>query len=769
MAANSYSGFPYADGSQYSAPVTAASVNPGAAPPFPYAAAAYPATAYHATNPPPPPYPGYGYGRPMQPFNNPYDAGGTQPQTKVHYSAPPTRNLPQVVRPNNHHPHHHRDRQKMLPPRPKAVHYCEICKISCSCPRAYTEHLESKKHKKREAGQNAPAGSQTVTGPNKYHCELCDVICTDKDAYAAHVRGSKHQKVVKLHTKLGKPIPEEDPSKFAKSDTKKASISDSAAEGSVMGTVAPSTVAVSKDEDEVKPVGAEYIEEIKEDGKVSMFNCKLCDCKFSDPNAKEMHMKGRRHRLQYKRKVKPDLVVDIKQTARQKRLALLQSDLWNMRRNPMEAGGGWMPRRGFNDFDMIGGPAPSGMPPRGMNSRGAGGSPFMGWGGFAGIVPNVRPEGINDFYTIARHSEIYPKEKSLHNIHEIVSNTERGLRLVSDVLTGIGESTIKKENPDTEGNEGESSNGMAKVSFQQAGDNGQVRMLQGVMRVGALAKGLLLQGDNTVQMVVLCAEKPKLALLERVASELTIQLKLLSTGNKTYLVSVGVEDGSISVTDGTMTVHISLTTPLFREEDVCRSGIIKTEKNDDEDDGFPREAALRALAELRHSKWFQAKAATLPSCVLVIRVMRDIRQRFPVWQAMSQWALELLVEKVISSARFPLGPSDGLRRIMEAVSTGLLINGPGLVDPCEKDPCDVIRSLTAQQREDITHCGQMFLRLIAFKQIFKILGMEQMSTSKLKWKFWLLNRKRACDDGDNDGETDGKLQKTATATTTTAA
>ena len=35
-------------------------------------------------------------------------------------------------------------------------------------------------------------------------------------------------------------------------------------------------------------------------GKTVSFNCKLCDCKFNDPNAKDMHMKGRRHRLQYK-------------------------------------------------------------------------------------------------------------------------------------------------------------------------------------------------------------------------------------------------------------------------------------------------------------------------------------------------------------------------------------------------------------------------------------------------------------------------------------
>ena len=47
--------------------------------------------------------------------------------------------------------------------------------------------------------------------------------------------------------------------------------------------------------------GHEYIEEVKNEfNKVVSFHCKLCECKFNDPNAKLMHMKGRRHRLQYK-------------------------------------------------------------------------------------------------------------------------------------------------------------------------------------------------------------------------------------------------------------------------------------------------------------------------------------------------------------------------------------------------------------------------------------------------------------------------------------
>lgn len=83
-------------------------------------------------------------------------------------------------------------------------------------------------------------------------------------------------------------------------------------------------------------------------------------------------------------------------------------------------------------------------------------------------------------------------------------------------------------------------------------------------------------------------------------------------------------------------------------------------------------------------------------------------------------ALELLAEKIISTAGMPLSPGDCLRRVMEALSTGILINGPGLLDPCEKDPHDVLITLSKQQREDLTVSAQQFLRMIAFRQIHKV-------------------------------------------------
>ena len=48
------------------------------------------------------------------------------------------------------------------------------------------------------------------------------------------------------------------------------------------------------------------------------------------------------------------------------------------------------------------------------------------------------------------------------------------------------------------------------------------------------------------------------------------------------------------------------------------------------------------------------------------------------------------------------------------------------MDPCEKEKADAAASLTAQQREDITASAQHALRLITFKNIHKVLGIQPL-------------------------------------------
>lgn len=76
-------------------------------------------------------------------------------------------------------------------------------------------------------------------------------------------------------------------------------------------------------------------------------------------------------------------------------------------------------------------------------------------------------------------------------------------------------------------------------------------------------------------------------------------------------------------------------------------------------------------------------------------------------------AMELLTEKVLSSAGQPQSPGDALRRIMEALASGLLLpGGPGLLDPCEKEPTDAAGKLSPQEREDITASAQVISQIL---------------------------------------------------------
>lgn len=428
----------------------------------------------------------------------------------------------------------------------------------------YKEHLEGQKHKKKEAAlkasQNTSSSNNSTRGTqNQLRCELCDVSCTGADAYAAHIRGAKHQKVVKLHTKLGKPIPSTEPNVVsqAASSTAVSASKPTASPSSIAAnncTVNTSSIATSsmkgltttgnsslnstsntkvsavptsmaakktstpkinfvggnklqstgnKTEDikgtecvkstpvtsavqipevkqdtvsepvtpaslaalqsDVQPVGHDYVEEVRNDeGKVIRFHCKLCECSFNDPNAKEMHLKGRRHRLQYKKKVNPDLQVEVKPSIRARKIQeekmrkqMQKEEYWRRReeeerwrmemrryeedmywRRMEEEQHHWDDRRRMPDGGYPHGPpgplgllgVRPGMPPQPQ-----------------GPAPLRRPDSSDDRYVMTKHATIYPTEEELQAVQKIVSITERALKLVSDSLSEHERTRTKRE------------------------------------------------------------------------------------------------------------------------------------------------------------------------------------------------------------------------------------------------------------------------------------------------------------------------------------
>ncbi|XP_039660350.1 zinc finger RNA-binding protein isoform X2 [Perca fluviatilis] len=755
------------------------------------------------------------------------------------------------------------------PPKPPQIHYCDVCKISCAGPQTYKEHLEGQKHKKKEAALKVSQSSSSSSGggggvlarnaQNQLRCELCDVSCTGADAYAAHIRGAKHQKVVKLHTKLGKPIPSTEPSMVpqtsasttaAPSKTTTAplsstsslcvaasSSSSSAATSSTPPYLKPvsivssgvagakntlansfsaatpasagkkvnapkinfvggnklqttakmdeakveaskpatpssaahdpktdvsdslSTSALAALQSDVQPVGHDYVEEVRNDeGKVIRFHCKLCECSFNDPNAKEMHLKGRRHRLQYKKKVNPDLQVEVKPSIRARKIQeekmrkqMQKEEYWRRReeeerwrmemrryeedmywRRMEEEQHHWDDRRRMPDGGYPQGPP---GPPGLLGVR-----PGMPGLQPQGPVPPRRPDSSDDRYVMTKHAAIYPSEDELQSIQKIVSITERALKLVSDIITDQDKDKAKEED---------------KEEKEPSKD----RALKGVMRVGVLAKGLLLRGDKNVNLVLLCSEKPTKSLLSRIVEHLPKQLTIVTP--EKYEVSGSIQEAAIILTscaEPKMEVTITLTSPVIREEN-GRDGDVTSGMVKDPADVLDRQKCLDALAALRHAKWFQARANGLQSCVIIIRILRDLCQRVPTWSTFPGWAMELLVEKAISSASAPLSPGDALRRVFECISSGILLpGGPGLVDPCEKKLVDTLTTMGEQQREEITSSAQFALRLLAFRQIHKVLGMDPLP--QMNPRFNVRNsRKRRRDNSDGTDSLEGEGKK----------
>lgn len=93
------------------------------------------------------------------------------------------------------------------------------------------------------------------------------------------------------------------------------------------------------------------------------------------------------------------------------------------------------------------------------------------------------------------------------------------------------------------------------------------------MRVGHLAKGLLLRGDTNVELVVLCADKPTLTLLKKVVELLPPALKQVASEN-TYNVTINAAEAGLTVTGDGLTVLVQFTSPIMREQgNKCESGI----------------------------------------------------------------------------------------------------------------------------------------------------------------------------------------------------
>ncbi|XP_047674199.1 cilia- and flagella-associated protein 157 isoform X3 [Tachysurus fulvidraco] len=326
------------------------------------------------------------------------------------------------------------------------------------------------------------------------------------------------------------------------------------------------------------------------------------------------------------------------------------------------------------------------------------------------------PESLanDDRYVMTKHAAVYPSAEELEAVQSLVSVVEGGLKYVSDWLINSSKANAFLPNESAEPN-------------PKSGGP-----LVGIMRVGSVAKGLLIKGLMDLELVLLCREKPTENLLLTICTNLPLQMKKLSEDKHT--VQPCIPEAAILVfkcSRPDLPLRVILTSMQMKNQELEKNQVENT-KVKDPSDLLDQQRCLLALASLRHAKWFQVRVSGKRSCLIVLRILRDICNTRPVWAPLKGWPVELICEKAFATSYRPLGPSETLRRVLECISSGIFLpGGPGLHDPCEKEEVDTLSAMTNDQAGLLTFTAQHALRLLAFGQIHRFLEVDPLPTAKL--------------------------------------
>ncbi|XP_047460906.1 interleukin enhancer-binding factor 2 homolog isoform X2 [Mugil cephalus] len=133
-----------------------------------------------------------------------------------------------------------------------------------------------------------------------------------------------------------------------------------------------------------------------------------------------------------------------------------------------------------------------------------------------------------------------------------------------------------------------------------------------------------------------------------------------------------------------------------------------------------------ALAAIRHARWFEENASQSTVKVL-IRLLKDLRLRFPGFEPLTPWILDLLGHSAVMNnpSRQPLSLNMAYRRCLQMLAAGLFLPGSvGITDPCESGNFRVHTVMNLEQQDMVCFTAQTLVRVLSHGGYRKILGLE---------------------------------------------
>lgn len=219
-------------------------------------------------------------------------------------------------------------------------------------------------------------------------------------------------------------------------------------------------------------------------------------------------------------------------------------------------------------------------------------------------------------------------------------------------------------------------------------------------QVGSFKKGTMITGHNVADIVVILKTLPTKECIGALGNRILEDLKRSADKEALTLVT---NDRGFEISNAEATVRVLITT------------VHQNLRKLDPDLHLDYKILQSHLAAIRHSRWFEENAHH-SSVKVLIRLLRDLRNRFDGFEPLTPWMLDLLAHSSIMNnpSRQALPINIAYKRVLQLLASGLFLPGSsGITDPCEAGNMRVHTALSLEQQDQVCLTAQTLIRILA--------------------------------------------------------
>ncbi|GFU14499.1 interleukin enhancer-binding factor 2 homolog [Nephila pilipes] len=260
--------------------------------------------------------------------------------------------------------------------------------------------------------------------------------------------------------------------------------------------------------------------------------------------------------------------------------------------------------------------------------------------------------------------------------------------------------------------------------------------IEEVRQVGSFKKGTMMLGNAVADIVTILKTLPTGEAVQALGNKVLEELKLNDSNendgacadsltSKPVLALVMV-DGGFEISSPEASVRCLITT------------VPQNLRKLDPELHLDQKILQHHLAAIRHARWFEENAHH-SSIKVLIRLFKDLRNRFEGFQPLNPWVLDLLAHYAINHhpSRQPLGLNIAYKRCLQLLAGGLFLPGSaGIPDPCEGGTVRVHTSMSLEQQDVVCLTAQTLLRVMSHGGYKQVLGLEVLPNLASEMSVW---------------------------------